>query len=893
MSESLPERFRRLEPLIDRALELEGEARESFLRACADIHPDLIAELRRALDEDDSALPTLGKVAAEVTRSPATDRRGLRAGPWRLTEKIGRGGMGTVYVAQRDDGAFDKRVAVKLLRHNDGRFKEQLERERQLLAKLDHPGIARLLDGGLMRDGQPYLVMELAEGENLDVWCEKQQPDLRRRIGVFLQVCAAVAYAHSHLVVHRDLKPSNIRVDAHDRVKLLDFGIAKLLDAPSRGDTRSVAVTPEFAAPEQLDGAGITTRTDVYALGALLYQMLTGRSPHPPFEGNWAAHIEAVCRIGPVPPSQGLRDRPGPLPAARLRGDLDAIVMRALARDPAQRYATPDALAEDLLRHLDGRPVRARPSGLGYRLARWYRRNWLAASLGSAAALALVIGSLGLLWQSQRVAAERDLARLEARRSDAVLNYLLMTFRAAGEEAGDGANLRAKAVLDQGVARIEQDFAKDPSARQLLLATLGELYIYLNDYTGAEPLLQSFALLEDGSSPAALRAQVQGDLALLALHRGEADQACAHVQEGFVLIQGEGGDLRSLRSDLLGLQGQCLRLQGKVAESIAAYVDSLALRRAVDGGLDRRTATAENNLALAYLHAGRTAPAREHLREALRIFEASGYGQSSHAANALNNLAALAFSAGELGEAQQHFARALAVRRASSGESAALGALLSNHGRALTLLGRFDEAEAAFVEALRLQASFTGEDSLDTASVRLAWADLLLARGRGREAQAEAGKVIAVFEQRLGANHALSARARIALARAHQAQGRLAEAEAGLDAAIATLREAGAAGVPFLGASLCQRAELALARNQAARAEAFAGECLDLLRARVAESHWDVHTGLGLQAAARHRQSPTAESATQHAQAVAALAESLGSDNPRVLGAQAWLERGR
>lgn len=889
MSESVGDRFRRLEPLLDRALELEGAAREAFLRTCSEIHPDLIEDLRRGLVETGETLPTLGKVAAEVTRSPATDRRGLRAGPWRLTGKIGRGGMGTVYVAQRDDGAFDKRAAVKLLRHADGRFKEQLERERQLLARLEHPGIARLLDGGLMRDGQPYLVMELAEGENLDVWCAKHKPDLERRLEVFIDVCAAVSYAHSHLVVHRDLKPSNIRVADNGQVKLLDFGIAKILDAPTRGDTRSVAVTPEFAAPEQLDGGGITTRTDVYALGGLLYQMLTDRSPHPPFDGNWEAHIEAVCRIGPLPPSQAVRDGGGPIAAARLRGDLDAIALRALARDPAQRYASADALADDLRRFLDGRSVRARASGISYRIGRWYRRHWLAASLGAAAALALVAGSLGLLWQSQRLAEERDLARLEALRSEAVLNYLLMMFRDAGADTSDRQTLRAKDVLDQAASHIEQEFARDPALRQVVLATLGEMYVYLNDFTGAEPLLRRFEQLEDGSSPPTLRAQVRGDLALMALRQGQGELACTRVAEGFAELQHSAADARSVRADLLSLQGQCLRQLGKVPDSLRAYQDALELRRAVDGDNTRRTASAQNNLALAYLQAGRSGEALEYLEAALRTFDASGYGQSSHAASTLNNLAALALSMGQLERAQAHFDRALAVRRTVSGDSAALGALLSNQGRLFTLLDQLEQAEASLSEALRLQRSFTGEDSLDTLSVRLAWGDLLLARGDAQRAASEFDAVRAGFEQRFGVEHPYSARAQIALARAWAKQDRQAQSEALFEQAIGHLRTAGAGGKLFLGPSLCQRGELALQQGRAAQAAALAQECLDLLAERVDESHWDVLTGRALLAASRHRQKADVAEAARHAEAVQQLGARLGSDNRLVKQAQAWL----
>lgn len=370
-------RFRRLEPLIDRALELEGEARARFLVLCGEIHPDLIVDLQRAL-EPEARLPELGGLARELTREQATDRGGLRIGAWRLLEKIGRGGMGTVYRAARDDGAFEKQVAIKLLRSEDARFRKSLERERHLLARLDHPGIARLIDGGVLADGQPWLAMELAEGENLDAWLRRVRPSLERRLDVFLAICDAVAHAHREQLVHRDLKPGNIRIAADDGVKLLDFGIAKLLapDAPS-GTTRHLAVTPEYAAPEQLAGGAISARTDIYALGALLHLLLAGRSPHPRFDGDWASYIEHICRNDRAPASHVAAAVGAPaLPATCLRGDLDAIMAKALARDPAQRYDGVAALAQDIGRHRAGQAVLARTHTWRYRGDKWLRRNW-------------------------------------------------------------------------------------------------------------------------------------------------------------------------------------------------------------------------------------------------------------------------------------------------------------------------------------------------------------------------------------------------------------------------------------------------------------------------------------------------------------------------------------
>jgi len=378
MNQSIDDRFRQLEPLIDRALELSGVERERFLAMCGSIYPDLVDDLRLALADDDDLMPSLGPLAEETTREPATNRYGLRMGAWRLLEKIARGGMGTVYLAERTDGSSARRAAIKLLRSGDMRFAEQLERERRMLAKLDHPGIARLIDGGLSSDGQPWLAMELAEGENLDAWLARTNPSLRERLQVFLEICSAVAYAHSAMIVHRDLKPANIRIAPDSSVKLLDFGIAKLLASPAEaGVTRQLMLTPEFAAPEQLRREAISPRTDVYALGCVLTLMLSGRGPHPHFDGNLPAYLEILSTSEATAPSLLVENGPNPtfaLPAEQLRGDLDAICGMALQRDPIKRYASVDAFAQDIRRFLDGQPVSAHPPSLRYRTGKFFQR---------------------------------------------------------------------------------------------------------------------------------------------------------------------------------------------------------------------------------------------------------------------------------------------------------------------------------------------------------------------------------------------------------------------------------------------------------------------------------------------------------------------------------------
>jgi tetratricopeptide (TPR) repeat protein/predicted Ser/Thr protein kinase len=881
------ERFKRLEPLLDRALDLEGAERERFLQMIGEIHPDLVVDLRRALTLDDDALPALGALAAEVTRERATDRRGLRAGAWRLREKLGRGGMGTVYLAERADGAFEMKVAIKLLRSHDLRFKEQLERERRVLARLDHPGIARLLDGGVLPDGQPFLAMELAEGEDLDVWLARARPDLRTRLRVFLAVCEAVAYAHAVLVVHRDLKPSNIRVAPDGEVKLLDFGIAKLLEPEAeRGNTQHLALTPDFAAPEQLRGKEISTRTDVYALGALLFLMLTGRAPHPSFDGDWAGFVRRVTEEDAPPPSQVARDTATPpIAPAALRGDLDAIVAQALRRDPAQRYAGVDALAADVRRHLDGRPVHAHPAAWRYRTGKWLRRHWIGASLAGTVVLALVAAMAGVLWQARITAAERDSARLEARRSEAVRGALLLLFRDAAQAHGGG-ELSVRELFDGSTARIEADYADDPATRQEVLSGLAEIYIRITDYAGARALLTRFFELEDGSSPARLRAQAYADLANAELRTGDVASACRHIEDSLALFDAAVGDVRGLRADALSVRGQCLRQAGRTDEAIAAYQDALRLRIDVSGPEARETATTWNNLGLAYYFAARLDQAREPLERALALYDAKGQGRSLDAGNILNNLAALNYQLGRLDEAEAYFERALAVQREAGLNSAARGALLNNYGRLLTLRERFAPARTALEESLQLQRRNAGEDSPDAAATLLSLGELELAQGAFDAAATHFGESRRLFEARLGADHLLSARAQLAQADLALRRNDTGTALARLDEAMPRLAGAGAQGRAFLALAQCRRAQLRLREDEAsARPDALA--CRDTLRDLRPPDHYERLEAEALLAAIDARGDAAARE--RHAEALAALGAVLGANHARVREAAAWL----
>lgn len=378
----LHERWIRLEQLFADALALPKAARPAFLERTCGGDSDLRSEIDALLHSHDApgVLDTAPHAAETLAPQPSL-AAGACLGPWRIEKMIGRGGMGEVYAATRADDAFEQRAALKLLRYEAVGQLERFHTERRILASLEHPGIARLLDGGMAPDGRPYTVMEYVEGQSLSDYCREHRSSLRERLALFTQVCDAVAFAHRNLVIHRDLKPDNILVDAEGGVKLLDFGIAKLLDAaasPRDSDTTIAPFTPDYAAPEQLSGKPVTTATDIYALGVLLFELLTGERPLRTLGLPSTQALKLLLdRAAPSPSRIAQAKSDAPLPARRLAGDLDAIVAKCLRKEATHRYETVNALKHDLECHLRNEPVLARSGARAYVARRFVRRHWL------------------------------------------------------------------------------------------------------------------------------------------------------------------------------------------------------------------------------------------------------------------------------------------------------------------------------------------------------------------------------------------------------------------------------------------------------------------------------------------------------------------------------------
>jgi serine/threonine-protein kinase len=591
MSREGDERYRRAQAIVHELLDLDlGPAqREAHLTHACNDDGALRSEvdwLLAAVDEDSEGTSLKPAIDA-LARALLADARVEAVAPrqYRLIERLGEGGMGQVWLAERDDGTARQRVALKMLRGAGAPGERELARflaEGRILAGLNHPNIAHLVDAGRGVDGAPFLAMEYVEGERIDRWCDAGRTTLRERIELFLKVCAAVEYAHARLVIHRDLKPANILVGANGEPKLLDFGIARLLDdAPgANATTVSRAMTIAYASPEQIEGKALGTATDVYSLGVLLYELLAGTRPFQHFESEHArtsavlsGDVEAPSRVARRAESQRTA------PVRRIPVDVDAIVLKALRREAERRYASVAEFAEDLRNYLAARPVLARRDAFGYRTRRFVWRNrWPLTAAALVGALAA-----GFTWRTMQ--AERA-ARVAADVSEKTTDFLVSTFALSDPTSAGRHDFSAREVLDQGRARIERELDGQPRVRARLLEALGNAYRGINEGTAGAPLLDEAARLDLDPAVAdplaaarSLRAKASGILGV----RGSSDEAEQAARNALDLVVRHGNDDPALLADAYGTLAQALDAAGKGPQAMAAARRAVELREGSHG----------------------------------------------------------------------------------------------------------------------------------------------------------------------------------------------------------------------------------------------------------------------------------------------------------------------
>ena len=719
--------------LFDRLVELDESERQAVLEQETRLDSRLRRLVDRLLAADLQTSSPLDTPLLETAVEFRKDRGSSLLGAYRLLEEVGRGGAGIVFRAARQGGDFDQEVAVKILQHSFRRgARRRFHRERRILARLEHPSIARLIDGGATEDGQPYVVIEWIDGIPITDWCAEQALNIRERLELFCRVAEAVAYAHRHLVIHRDLKPANILINREGDPKLLDFGIATLLEAEERSDgnertepdhepTRTRDghwLTPGWASPEQILGGSTHVSTDVYNLGLLLYALLTGDSPQP----KSPTELVRFAAEGVVTPPSRRPDSPETVssttnhipPRHHMRGDLDAIVLQALERNPDLRYGSPEALIEDLRRYLAGHPVEARSAGTFYRLRKLVQRHVLAVS----ALVLLALATLGFAFtatlQSRQVARERDLADERRMAAETVSELLVETLELLDPATGHRADARSKAILDQGRATLEARSAGDDSLRAALLLQLGSLYRRLAHYEDSATLLQESLTLRQQDSSSALDSlgywESLAELGRLDLDRGRLEAAQETLATAVEGLEG--------RDPIPGWElGSALHSLSTVSKERGDYQEAeRLLRRAIThldhlGASDLELVPLELDLAEALGRQNRVEASEDRLEQAAQTLEASLGGDHPRVGKALHYLGTVRLNSGRWHDAAEPLRRALEIRTEYYGEDhPSTLASLANLAATLGALGERREAILLSTKVLELDRQVLGDE---------------------------------------------------------------------------------------------------------------------------------------------------------------------------------------
>ncbi|TCO41400.1 serine/threonine-protein kinase [Dokdonella fugitiva] len=869
--------------LLRAALDLDTDAqRAAFLAercgADAALHERVERLIARALAAEAEAAPAPARAADD-----GDALTGTRLGPFRVVERIGRGGMGVVYRGQREEADFEQEVALKLVRRgfDFDDVRARFLRERRILARLDHPNLARFIDGGIAPDGRPWFALEFVRGETITRWCDAERLDLHARVRLFLDVCAAVQYAHAQLVVHRDLKPANVLVDAGGRVRLLDFGIARLLDDDDAAAPTTLAggrlLTPEYAAPEQFRGEAAGVATDVYALGVVLHELVAGTLPYAFERGDLVAAERAVRERPAQSPTQSIARDGADAANARLaarhtnarawrrqvRGDLTRILDKALAKEPARRYASVQALADDLSRWLRGEAVRVSGDRFGYRARKFVARNRVAVALGTLAVASLLAGSAVSLWQARRAGVAAAAARVEATRALAARDFLASLLGNASPESGGSPRTTVGEVLERARARIRDELGADPELRLEMSTLIGRTYNDLGEFEQGMALLRESARQADADATLSIeaRAAAHVEYARALMSRSETAEAEAEASAAIALFEHAPPSatlvvacnvlatayyLQSRFPDALDAQRRAVAIAGRVhgsgseaeaaarmelsyflaasaapADAVAVAADALrALERLHPGGdapvVTRALWALGNALAAADRDAEAVAPLRRARDLVARIYgrEGTKYMRS------LQLLGSAELYGGELVAARDTLREAVALARANAPDHPLLPLMLCDLASALLRNGEFAAVLPLATEAFERGRLAGRTDVQDKA--RVMHVQALAGLGRAAEAKAEASALAPEYRAR---DAAQLAPLLTALAAAQRALGEFADARDSLDEAALPgdkLGQRARAGLRL------ERARLAVATGEhsAARTHAAAAKAL-------------------------------------------------------------------
>jgi eukaryotic-like serine/threonine-protein kinase len=776
-------------------------------------------------------------------------------GNYALERPLGHGGMGSVWLARRCDGRFEGRAAIKFLGLSlvDADGIERFQQEGAVLARLDHPNIARMLDAGVTDDGQPYLVLEYVEGEALDRWCKSRALDVRARVRLFLEVLAAVAHAHSKLVLHRDLKPANILVTPDGQVKLLDFGTAEIFGIGAAPAEHTQAFTLDYAAPEQVQREEMSTATDVYSLGVILYELLTGRHPT-----SAQAPLNKVTAIVEVEPPR----------ASSLPDDLDNILAMALRKTPAARYQTAAAFADDLRRYLKGDPVRACADSAWYRFNKFVARNRIAASAATVVLTAIAVAGVISVQQKHEATVQRDRARALSARASAVIEFVNATLADAAPSRGP---ISIADLMERSYAKLKTR-ANAPEHEAAVLALLAQFFANNANPMRAEPMLTRSLELTRASTDSALRAQLLCQRASVVTALGQKDQARADLDAGSKLA-GED-DLASVtcyevaswvaqdNNDVDGTLTYAQRAQERLRQSGVVRPDWDAMLRARIGD--------------AYYMRGNTAEAERQYADSLARLAKVGRGESMATYAVRARWARIAAQTGDTQRALDEYEQLLRIVAASSLNGKPPAYLVLSRGSLLAQLARYPEALAALDESIALAKR--SNNTLDLMFAGAARADVRVSMHDVTTAARELQDLRPLIAATIAADST-------GMERVLRLQARIAAAEGDLPKALATYSELIARpGIQkvTLARALAERADLYLEQGALDLALADAQRDLQVARELQLDQQYSAHTGRALAVLARCQEARSESAAARASAAEAAinLAKTLGDDHP-------------
>lgn len=813
-------RWERLQELFSQAVELPDDQREAFVNdetaGDAELRDELLDLL--ACDTGKATGPlthALGAALDATTRDRRRAMVGKVVGNYRLASVLGHGGTGTVYLGERADRQYSAQVAIKIVDSATvhGELGMRFRAERQILASLNHPNIARLLDAGETEEGQPFLVMEYVHGESVDRYCDRAKLDLRERLELFLEICTAVQYAHQNLIVHRDLKPANILVTVEGQPKLLDFGIAKLLDVGEAAAMLALTrmndrlLTPEYASPEQILGRSVTTASDVYALGVVLYELLTGLRPYVvPASASQLELERSICVTDPQRPSTAIRRAAETAPAQgqpsmvaialargltpdrlqrRLSGDIDAIIMRALRKEPQHRYGSVEQFAADIRRYLTREPVTARQGNWLYYSQRFVRRHAFGVSVTAAFVMFVMAFAVVMSVQRQRIAQERDRATQQNERAEKVKDFMLRVFTASDPFESNGKEKTAGQLLDEAAGRIQVELDQQPEVRAQLLEAIGRAYRRQGLPGQAIPFLQDAINTRNriGLPNDAAAGRLQTELAIALRNAERFDESDRAFQEAMASLNSSGGSPKE-RAQLLVDLGRLEQLRGRLDTAEKYLTEGLTLMKEIEGPRSTEVASILTDISNARSWRDDLDGAEKAASEAVAIYR-NGSPMHPDKVMADLRLADVLFLKGQIMEASSLYEGALTAQRVlyPRGNSQTADTL-DSLAQVRLAQNKPAEAEQLTREAIDVNNTSRGPQSSMSGYLRTSLAQILTRQGKYAEAEPELRQALEIFGKTLDPDHQYIASAEYVLGEVLLATKQLPDAEATLTASM-------------------------------------------------------------------------------------------------------------